>query len=134
MLAQVRARFGERVFPLSLPLNAGPGFNQVLDVLRSEVITYDTDRSGKFQEAPATGEWAAKAKQLHAQLIEYIAEFPELERIRFVTSHPKEFTQRLIDTYARVPKLATVPATGPRSEKNTSAKTTAEAVAYSRKS
>src|SRR6059036_1284877 len=44
MLAQVRARFGERVFPLSLPLNAGPGFNQVLDVLRSEVITYDTDR------------------------------------------------------------------------------------------
>src|SRR5437867_8357054 len=74
MLAQVRARFGERVFPLSLPLNAGPGFNQVLDVLRSEVITYDTDRSGKFQEAPATGEWAARAKQLHAQLIEYIAE------------------------------------------------------------
>ena len=41
-----------------------------------------------------------------ALLIEYIAEFPELERIRFVTSHPKEFTQRLIDTYAKVPKLA----------------------------
>ena len=40
-----------------------------------------------------------------ALLIEYIAEFPELERIRFVTSHPKEFTQRLIDTYAKVPKL-----------------------------
>ena len=40
-----------------------------------------------------------------ALLIEFIAEFPELERIRFVTSHPKEFTQRLIDTYAKVPKL-----------------------------
>ncbi|PXX41544.1 tRNA (N6-isopentenyl adenosine(37)-C2)-methylthiotransferase MiaB [Undibacterium pigrum] len=40
-----------------------------------------------------------------ALLIEYIAEFPEIERIRFVTSHPKEFTQRLIDCYARVPKL-----------------------------
>lgn len=40
-----------------------------------------------------------------ALLIEYIAEFPEIERIRFVTSHPKEFTQRLIDCYAKVPKL-----------------------------
>jgi tRNA-2-methylthio-N6-dimethylallyladenosine synthase len=40
-----------------------------------------------------------------ALLIEYIAEFDGIERIRYVTSHPKEFTQRLIDTYARVPKL-----------------------------
>ena len=38
-----------------MPVNPGPGFNQVLDVLRSEVITYATDRSGKFTEAPATG-------------------------------------------------------------------------------
>ena len=38
-------------------------------------------------------------------LIEYIAEIATIARIRFVTSHPKEFTQRLIDTYARVPKL-----------------------------
>ncbi|MDY7576748.1 tRNA (N6-isopentenyl adenosine(37)-C2)-methylthiotransferase MiaB [Herbaspirillum sp. RTI4] len=40
-----------------------------------------------------------------ALLIEYIADIPGIERIRFVTSHPKEFTQRLIDTYAKVPKL-----------------------------
>jgi tRNA-2-methylthio-N6-dimethylallyladenosine synthase len=38
-------------------------------------------------------------------LIEYIAEFETIARIRYVTSHPKEFTQRLIDTYAKVPKL-----------------------------
>jgi tRNA-2-methylthio-N6-dimethylallyladenosine synthase len=40
-----------------------------------------------------------------ALLIEYIAELPGIERIRFVTSHPKEFSQRLIDAYAKVPKL-----------------------------
>src|SRR3569623_1192550 len=40
-----------------------------------------------------------------ALLIEYIAEIDGIERIRFVTSHPKEFTQRLIDVYAKVPKL-----------------------------
>ncbi len=40
-----------------------------------------------------------------AMLIEYIAEIPGIERIRFVTSHPREFTQRLIDVYERVPQL-----------------------------
>jgi tRNA-2-methylthio-N6-dimethylallyladenosine synthase len=38
-------------------------------------------------------------------LIEFIAEIDGIERIRFVTSHPKEFSQRLIDTYAKVPQL-----------------------------
>lgn len=41
-----------------------------------------------------------------ALLLEYVAEFPQIERIRYVTSHPKEFTQRLIDAYGRIPKLA----------------------------
>ena len=40
-----------------------------------------------------------------ALLIEYVAEIPGVERIRYTTSHPNEFTQRLIDAYARVPKL-----------------------------
>jgi len=40
-----------------------------------------------------------------AMLIEYVAEIPGIERIRYTTSHPNEFTQRLIDTYAKVPKL-----------------------------
>ena len=61
-------------FPLAVPMNAGPGFNKVLDVLRNEIVTYATDGSGKYQEEPATGEWAAKVKELHGQLIEHIAE------------------------------------------------------------
>ncbi|HEY3431440.1 MAG TPA: tRNA (N6-isopentenyl adenosine(37)-C2)-methylthiotransferase MiaB [Rhodocyclaceae bacterium] len=40
-----------------------------------------------------------------AFLIETIAEMPGIERIRYTTSHPREMTQRLIDTYAKVPKL-----------------------------
>jgi tRNA-2-methylthio-N6-dimethylallyladenosine synthase len=40
-----------------------------------------------------------------ATLIEYVAEIPGIERIRYTTSHPNEFTQRLIDVYAHVPKL-----------------------------
>ena len=40
-----------------------------------------------------------------ALLIEYVAEIPGIERIRYTTSHPNEFTQRLVDVYARVPQL-----------------------------
>ena len=40
-----------------------------------------------------------------ALLIEYVAEIPGIERIRYVTSHPNEFTPRLIEAYGKVPKL-----------------------------
>jgi len=40
-----------------------------------------------------------------ALLIELVAELPGVERIRYTTSHPREFSQRLIDVYVKVPKL-----------------------------
>jgi tRNA-2-methylthio-N6-dimethylallyladenosine synthase len=40
-----------------------------------------------------------------ATLIEYAAEVPGIERIRYTTSHPKEMTRKLIETYGRVDKL-----------------------------
>jgi tRNA-2-methylthio-N6-dimethylallyladenosine synthase len=41
-----------------------------------------------------------------ALLIEYVAAIPGIERIRFTTSHPAEFSQRLIDAFAAIPELA----------------------------
>ena len=40
-----------------------------------------------------------------AELLYYVCELP-LERIRYTTSHPREFTQRLIDAHAELPQLA----------------------------
>ncbi|MFN3376781.1 MAG: tRNA (N6-isopentenyl adenosine(37)-C2)-methylthiotransferase MiaB [Burkholderiaceae bacterium] len=40
-----------------------------------------------------------------ALLLEYVADIPGIERIRYTTSHPNEFTPRLIEAYARIPKL-----------------------------
>ncbi|MEZ5642415.1 MAG: tRNA (N6-isopentenyl adenosine(37)-C2)-methylthiotransferase MiaB [Burkholderiaceae bacterium] len=40
-----------------------------------------------------------------ALLIEYVAEIPGIERIRYTTSHPNEFTPRLIEVYGKVPQL-----------------------------
>ena len=41
-----------------------------------------------------------------ALLLEYVAAIPGIERIRYTTSHPREFTQRLAEAHARLPQLA----------------------------
>jgi len=41
-----------------------------------------------------------------AMLLEVVAEIPGIERIRYTTSHPREFTQRLIDAHGAIAKLA----------------------------
>ena len=40
-----------------------------------------------------------------ALLLDYVADIPGIERLRYTTSHPKEFTPRLIEAYARLPQL-----------------------------
>lgn len=74
VLADVREHFGNAVFPLQVPVDPGPGFHQVLDVLRSEVCSYATDRSGKYTEEPAAGAWKERVDALHKELVEHIAE------------------------------------------------------------
>lgn len=41
-----------------------------------------------------------------AELIEYMAAMDGMERIRYTTSHPLAFSNRLIEAYAKVPQLA----------------------------
>jgi tRNA-2-methylthio-N6-dimethylallyladenosine synthase len=41
-----------------------------------------------------------------AELVAFVAEIDGIERIRYTTSHPREFTQRLVDAHARIEKLA----------------------------
>mgnify|MGYP002328858036 FL=1 len=40
-----------------------------------------------------------------ALLLDYVGQIDGIERIRYTTSHPREFTQRIIDCYERNPKL-----------------------------
>jgi len=40
-----------------------------------------------------------------ALLLEYVAAIPGIERLRYTTSHPNEFTPRLIEAYASIPQL-----------------------------
>ena len=51
-----------------------------------------------FIDAPASIDFTG--------LLELVCEVPGIERVRFTTSHPKEFSARLIEAFARLPKLA----------------------------
>ena len=74
ILAEARSRFGNNVFPMQLPVNYGPGYNQNVDVLRKELITYHTDGSGKMSESELPEDLQERVEELHQELIEYVAE------------------------------------------------------------
>ncbi len=74
LVAEIRERFGPQIHPVQMPIDPGPGFHQVLDVLRTEVVSYATDRSGAYKEEPATGGWKERVDAMHKELIEHIAE------------------------------------------------------------
>ena len=68
-------------------------------------ITFLGQNVNAFRGAMASREADSGEVADLALLIEYVAEIPGIERIRYTTSHPREVSQRLIDVYATVPKL-----------------------------
>ncbi len=53
--------------------------------------------------APVDGDGGEMAD--FAFLLECVHDIPGIERLRYTTSHPREMTQRVVDAYARLPKL-----------------------------
>lgn len=109
ILAACRARFGAKVFPLNVPLNPGPGFNQVLDVLRSDVVTYATDGSGRFTEAPAAGTHKERVSALHKELIELTAEADDALMEKFFEQGSLTEEQLRAGEHAAVQKQSIIP-------------------------
>src|SRR6266545_8244443 len=109
ILADCRARFGAKVFPLNVPLNPGPGFNRVLDVLRNDIVTYATDGSGKFTEEPATGPHKERVTQLHKELIELTAEADDELMEKFFEQGNLTEEQLRAGEHAAVQKQSIIP-------------------------
>lgn len=109
ILEEAREHYGARVFPMTLPVDAGPGFRSVLDVMRSEVITYAEDGSGKFTEKPAEGDLKDRVSELHQQLIDMVAESDDALLEKFFESGTLTEEDLRAHVHAAVQKGLVVP-------------------------
>ena len=75
-LEQARARFGNKVIPVQYPLNAGDGFNTIVDALRMTLYVFSED-GGKPEKKAIPPEEMDRAMELHNALVEAAAENDE---------------------------------------------------------
>jgi len=96
-----------------VPYTRGEEFSRPLDDVLTEIARLSTQgvkeitllgQNVNAYRAPMGSSSSSEMADL-AFLIELTAQLPGIERIRFTTSHPNEFTPRLIEAYAKEPKL-----------------------------
>ena len=70
----IQTAFGRHCIPVHLPIGAEKEFKGVIDIIHMKAFTYTPDGDGKGKEIPIPDDLAERAKALHDQLIEAIAE------------------------------------------------------------
>ena len=73
-LEGIQQHFGTGVAPLQIPVNAGVGFNQIVDVLHNKLYTYPTDGSGKAEVGDVPDDLQERVATIREQLVEAVAE------------------------------------------------------------
>jgi len=75
-LESLKERFGNKVAQLQFPVNAGPAFDSIVDVLQMKMYTYPKDGgSPAIKDIP--DEYKDQASELHGELVEKAAENDE---------------------------------------------------------
>jgi elongation factor G len=77
VLAQARETLSHDILPLQFPLNAGLGFDCIVDVVRMKLLKFAPGGNGKYTEQDIPREAEARAKELRQQMLELIAETDE---------------------------------------------------------
>ncbi len=76
VIEQLQSIYGSKVVPVQYPLNAGPGFSTIIDVLLMKKLTYTGEGQAPIVEDIPAEEYE-KAKALHMELVEKAAENEE---------------------------------------------------------
>lgn len=74
VLHSLNESFGHKVVSAQFPVNVGPGFNSIVDLIRMKLMKFSTDGSGKFTEEAIPDDLQDKSNDLHLKLIEAVAE------------------------------------------------------------
>lgn len=70
---QLQNRFGRQVFPVQIPVNPGPEFDSVIDLIRMKKLSFEPD-GNKCVEEPIPDELKERADAMHQELVELVAE------------------------------------------------------------
>jgi|AntRauTorckE5430_2_1112549.scaffolds.fasta_scaffold06734_2 elongation factor G len=81
-LQQAQDRFGDKVTPVQYPVEAGEGFNKIVDALRMVMYVFH-DGGGKPEKQPIPESEMKRAQEMHNQLVEAAAENDETLMERF---------------------------------------------------
>ncbi len=100
-LNQLREFYGSHVAELQFPVNQGFGFDSIVDVLKMRMLKFKTDGSGDYTEMDIPAALMDKAKQLHQELIEIVAEEDEELMSKFFDEGGTLTEEELIEGLSR---------------------------------
>lgn len=100
-LAQLREFYGNHVAEIQFPVNQGPGFNSIVDLLKMKLLKFSSDGKGDFTEHDIPAELMDKAKKLHQELIEIVAEEDEELMSKFFDEGGTLTEEELIEGLSR---------------------------------
>jgi elongation factor G len=100
-LAQLREFYGNHVAELQFPVNQGTGFDSIVDILKMKLFKFSKDGKGDYTEHEIPAELLDKAKQLHQELIEIVAEEDEELMSKFFDEGGTLTEEELIEGLSR---------------------------------
>ena len=74
VLQDIKEAYGNNVVATQFPVNAGEGFNSIIDLLKMKKVTFKDDLSGKTTTEEIPADLVDKANELRNELVEKIAE------------------------------------------------------------
>lgn len=107
VVASLQERFGKNLILVQFPVETGPNFFKIVDLLKMKLLTYPQDSSGKPKVDDIPADLQGKAEEMRNQLIESVAESDdellekffeagELTDDEFKAGFKKAFVNRLI--------------------------------------
>ena len=72
VVSTLQSRYGDRVFPTQFPINEGPAFHAIVDVLKKKMLNFN--ENGTYTEEDIPAEHQGRVDELFEKLVELVAE------------------------------------------------------------
>jgi len=100
-IEQIKEYYGNHAVELQFPVDEGPGFHRIVDVLKMKMLVFKSDGKGDYTEEEIPAELNEKASKLHQELIEIVAEEDEELMNRFFEEGGTLTEEELIEGLSR---------------------------------